>query len=35
MTARGYRASAGGKQVRISTYFRPDGLLDQFLVNIR
>ena len=35
MTTRGYRASAGGKQVRINTYFRPDGLVDQFLVNIR
>ncbi|MBV7536257.1 beta-lactamase family protein [Duganella sp. sic0402] len=35
MTSRGYRGIAGGKQVRINTYFRPDGLLDQFLVNIR
>jgi CubicO group peptidase (beta-lactamase class C family) len=35
MVSRGYRATAGGKQVRINTYFRPDGLLDQFLVNIR
>ena len=35
MATRGYRATAGGKQVRINTYFRPDGLIDQFLVNIR
>lgn len=35
MITRGYRATAGGKQLRINTYFRPDGLVDQFLVNIR
>lgn len=35
MVYRGYRVVAGGRKLRISTYFTKDGLLDQYLVFAR
>lgn len=35
MLYRGYRVAAGGRNLRISTYFTKDGLLDQYLVFAR
>jgi len=35
MVYRAYRVAAAGGKVRVTTYFTPDGLLDQFLVYAR
>lgn len=35
MTYRGYGVKVAGKDLRISTYFKPDGKLDQFLVHAK